>query len=47
MLEWAQPASVVGRVPQFSPGVVEGQDLEEVHVKGSEVAGNLVVEHHG
>jgi hypothetical protein len=25
-------------------GVVAGQDLQEVHVKGSEVAGELVVE---
>jgi hypothetical protein len=44
LLKWAQPAAVVGLVPQLSANVVEGQDLQEVHVKGSEVAGDLVVE---
>jgi hypothetical protein len=33
----------VGLVPQLGAGVVEGQDLQEVRVKGSEVAGDLVV----
>ena len=47
MLEWAQPAAVVGLVPQLGAGVVEGQDLQEVHVKGSEVAGDLEVERRG
>jgi hypothetical protein len=45
VLEWAQPAAVVGLVPQLGAGVVE--DLQKVRVKGSEVAGNLVVECHG
>jgi hypothetical protein len=44
MLEWAKPAAVVGLVPQLDAGVVEGQDLQEVCVKGSEVAVDLVVE---
>jgi hypothetical protein len=43
VLEWAEPAAVVGLVPQLGAGVVEGQDLQEVRVKGSEVAENLVV----
>ena len=47
MLEWAQPAGVVGLVPQLGAGVVEGQDLQEVRVKGSEVAGDLEVERRG
>ena len=47
MLEWAQPAAVVGLVPQLGAGVVEGQDLQEVRVKGSEVAGDLEVERRG
>jgi hypothetical protein len=47
VLEWAQPAVVVGLVPQLGVGAVEGQDLQEVCVKGSEVAGDLVVECHG
>jgi hypothetical protein len=34
----------VGLVPQLGAGVVEGQDLQEVRVKGSEVAGDLEVE---
>jgi hypothetical protein len=42
VLEWAQPAVVVGLVPQL-----EGQELQEVCVKGSKVAGDLEVEHHG
>jgi hypothetical protein len=44
MLEWAQPAAIVGLIPQLGADVVEGQDLQEVRVKGSEVAGDLVVE---
>jgi hypothetical protein len=47
VLEWAQPVAVVGLVPQLVAGVVEGQDLQEVHVKCSEVAGDLVVEYRG
>jgi hypothetical protein len=47
VLEWAQPAPVVGLVPKLGAGVVEGQDLQEVRVKDSEVAGDLVVECHG
>jgi hypothetical protein len=47
VLEWAQPAAVVGLLPQLGTSVVEGQDLEEVHVKGPGVAGDLVVECHG
>jgi hypothetical protein len=47
VLEWAQPGAVVGLVPRLGAGVVEGQDLQKVHVKGSEVAGDLVVECHG
>jgi hypothetical protein len=47
VLEWAQPAAVMGLVAQFGAGVVEGQDLQEVGVKSSEVAGDLVVERHG
>jgi hypothetical protein len=39
------PVAVVGMVPQL--GVVEGQDLQKVQVKGSEVAGDLVVQHQG
>jgi hypothetical protein len=27
VLEWAQPAAVVGLVPQLGAGVVEGQNL--------------------
>jgi hypothetical protein len=46
-MEWAQPAAVLGLVPQLGAGAVEGQDLPEVRVKGSEVAGDLVVECHG
>jgi hypothetical protein len=38
---------VVGLVLQLGAGVVEGHDLQEVHAKGSEVAGDLVVECHG
>jgi hypothetical protein len=37
----------VGLVPQFGAGAVEGQDPQVVHVKGSDVAWNLVVECHG
>jgi hypothetical protein len=47
VLEWAQPAAVVGLVPQLGASVVEDQDLQEVCIKGSEVAGYLVVECHG
>jgi hypothetical protein len=47
VLEWAQPAAVVGLVPQLGAGVVEGQDPQEVRVKGSEVAGDLEVERRG
>jgi hypothetical protein len=47
VLEWAQPAAVVDLVPQLGVGVVEGQDLQEVYLKGSEGAGDLVVECHG
>jgi hypothetical protein len=47
VLEWTQPAAVVGLVPQLRAGVMEGQDLQEVRVKGSEVAGDLEVEHRG
>jgi hypothetical protein len=39
--------AVVGLVPQLGTGVVEGQDIQEVRVKGSEVAGDLVIECHG
>jgi hypothetical protein len=42
--EWAQPAVVVSLVPQSGAGVVEGQDLQELRVKGFEVAGDFVVE---
>jgi hypothetical protein len=38
VLEWAQPAAVAGLVQQLGADVVEGQDLQEVSVKGSEVA---------
>jgi hypothetical protein len=38
---------VVGLVPQLGAGAKEGQDPQVVHVKGSEVAGDLVVECHG
>jgi hypothetical protein len=37
----------VGLVPQLGASVVEGQDLQKVHVKGSEAAGDHVVECHG
>jgi hypothetical protein len=47
VLEWAQPAVVVGLVPQLGAGAVDGQDLQVVGVKGSKVAGDLVVECHG
>jgi hypothetical protein len=47
VLEWAQPAANVGLVPQLGAGVVEGQDLQEVRVKGSEVVGDLEVERCG
>jgi hypothetical protein len=47
VLEWAQPAGVMGLVPQLNVGAVKGQDLQEVHVKGFEVAEDLVVECHG
>jgi hypothetical protein len=33
LLEWAQPAAVVGLVPQLGADVVEGQDLQKVRVK--------------
>jgi hypothetical protein len=41
VLEWTQPAAVVGLVPQLGADVVESQDLQEVHVKGSEGLGIL------
>jgi hypothetical protein len=47
VLEWAQLSAVVGLVSKLGVGVVEGQDLQEVHAKGSEGAGDLVVECHG
>jgi hypothetical protein len=47
VFEWAQPAGFVGLVSQLGAGVVEGQDPQEGHVKGSEVAGDVVVECHG
>jgi hypothetical protein len=47
VLEWAQPAVVEDLVPELGAGVVEGQDLQEVRVKGSEVAGDLEVERRG
>jgi hypothetical protein len=47
VLEWAQPAAVVGLVQQLGARTVEGQDPQVVHVKGSEVAGDFVVECHG
>jgi hypothetical protein len=47
VLEWAQPEAVLGLVPQLVVGVVKGQNFQEVRVKGSEVAGDLVVECHG
>jgi hypothetical protein len=47
VLEWAQPAAVVGLVPQLGAGAVEGQDPQVVRVKGSEVAGDPVFEYHG
>ena len=34
-------------VPQLGAGTVEGQDPQVVRVKGSEMAGDLVVECHG
>jgi hypothetical protein len=39
--------AVVGLVPQFGAGVVKGQDLQQVRVKGSEVVRDLLVERHG
>jgi hypothetical protein len=47
VFEWAQPAAVVGLVPQLGADVVEGQDLQEVQVKGSEVDGDTVVKRRG
>jgi hypothetical protein len=47
VLEWAQPAVVVGLFPQLGTGAVEGQDLLEVCVNGFDVAGDLVVKCHG
>jgi hypothetical protein len=47
VLEWAQPVAVVGLVQHLGAGIVEGQDLQKVRVKGSVVAGDLVVECHG
>jgi hypothetical protein len=46
VLEWAQPVVVVGLVPKLGVGAVEGQDPQVVCIKGSEVAGDLVVECH-
>jgi hypothetical protein len=37
----------LGLVPQLGANVVEVQDLQEVHVKGSEVAGDLEVDRRG
>jgi hypothetical protein len=45
--EWTHSAAVVGLVPQLGAGAVEGQDPQVVCVKGSEVAGDFVVECHG
>jgi hypothetical protein len=47
VLEWAKPAAVEGLVPQLGAGAVEGQDPQVMRVKGSKVAGDLVVESHG
>jgi hypothetical protein len=47
VLEWAQSAAVMGLVPQLGAGAVEGQDPQVVRVKGSKVAGDLVVGCHG
>jgi hypothetical protein len=47
VLKWAQPAAVVGLVPELGAGAVEGQDSQVMHVKSSEVGGDLVVESHG
>jgi hypothetical protein len=47
VFEWAQPAAVVGLVPQLGAGAVEGEDPQVVRLKGSEVAADLVVECHG
>jgi hypothetical protein len=47
VLGWAQPAAVVGPVLQLGAGAVEVQDLQEVRLKGSEVAGDLKVESRG
>jgi hypothetical protein len=44
VLECAQPTAVVGLVPQLRVGAVEEQYPQVVHEKGSEVAGDLVVE---
>jgi hypothetical protein len=44
VLEWVQPAAVVGLVPLFIVSTVEGQDPQVVERKGSEVAGDLVDE---
>jgi hypothetical protein len=41
VLEGAQPAVVVGLVPQLGAGAVEGQDPQIVRVKGSERLGIL------
>jgi hypothetical protein len=46
VLEWAQHAAVVGLVLQLGAGALKGQDPQVVHVNGSEMAGDLVVECH-
>jgi hypothetical protein len=47
VLKWAQPVAVVGLVQQLGPGVAYCQNFQEVHVKGSKVTGDNVVECHG
>jgi hypothetical protein len=47
VVEWAQPVAVVGLVPQLGLGAVDVQEFQVERVKGSEVAGDLVVEGHG
>jgi hypothetical protein len=36
VLEWTQPATVVGLVPQLGAGALEGQYPQVVRVKGSD-----------
>jgi hypothetical protein len=47
VLEWTQPAAVVGLVPQLGAGAMESQDPQVVCVKGSDVAGDLVMDGQG